>query len=47
VSDLPKDAPGLEVDPLEPVPEEEPLPVPNAQIQGDDLPGADASPAPR
>jgi len=43
VSDLPKDGPGLEVDPLEPVPEEEPLPVPNAQIQGDDLTEPDAA----
>lgn len=38
MSDLPKDAPGLEVDPLEPAEDELTQPATdNAQIQGDDL----------
>ena len=37
MSDLPKDAPGVDVEPSEPAAEPEPPPAPNAHPQGDDL----------
>lgn len=40
MSDLPKDAPGLEVDPIEPVEAETPPDTDNAQVQGEDVPDA-------